>query len=488
MTIPTFISGQVLTASELNSALIDTAQEGVVETQANANIFTVPQTFDAPIIQTPGQGANNETPFAQYGDLFSDAIASGLTTTTSATLSGTLTAGVAYVIGQRVPYAGSTYTVAASSTSYLDLSNTGALTVTTTSGTVTANSLRLWSVTSSATAITAVSQIAATSLHIDSIGNLTIPGTAAIAPATASNQAVALGQAQADFAAINGSASEVFAVAPATASNQAVNLGQYQALGIATNCLAALVATANILTSANAGQFVVFFGTSAGTVTLPLSNSSAKGTIKLVISNQGGGPLTIVTQGGNAVDLDVPILQTGQQAILWNDGGSVWRTLVQSSGTTQPFVVGNATASNQAVNLGQSDSRYQRSNLAVSSTTTAGAITVTASQLAGGYFSDGATQTASFTVTTDTATNILAAMPNAVVGTAFKWRFINNDQSSTGYAGTLAGGTGVTIGTILPNPAVPKGGYEDYIFTFTAIGATPTLTVEAVGGNSAALL
>ena len=130
----------------------------------------------------------------------------------------------------------------------------------------------------------------------------------------------------------------------------------------------------------------------------------------------------------------------------------------------------------------------QSSNIIVSSTTTAGSITATASQLVGGYLADGATQTAAFTVTTDTAANILAAMPNAAVGTSFEFRFINNDQSSTGYAGTLAGGTGVTIGTVLPNPAVPKGGYEDYVFTFTAIGSTPALTVEAVGGNSTALL
>lgn len=128
------------------------------------------------------------------------------------------------------------------------------------------------------------------------------------------------------------------------------------------------------------------------------------------------------------------------------------------------------------------------SPLAVSSTTTSGSITATAAQLAGGYLADGATQTAAFTITTDTAANILAAMPDAVVGTSFKFRFINNDQSATGYAGTLAGGTGVTIGTVLPNPAVPKGGYEDYLFTFTAIGASPTLTVEAVGGNATALL
>ena len=44
------------------------------------------------------------------------------------------------------------------------------------------------------------------------------------------------------------------------------------------------------------------------------------------------------------------------------------------------------------------------------------------------------------------------------------------------------------VGTIPTNPAVPKGGYEDYLFTFTAIGASPTLTVEAVGGNATALL
>ena len=124
----------------------------------------------------------------------------------------------------------------------------------------------------------------------------------------------------------------------------------------------------------------------------------------------------------------------------------------------------------------------------VDSTTTAGPITVTAQQLTGGYLVDGATQTAAFAITTDTAVNILAAMPNVAVGASFKWRFINNDQSATGYAGTLAGGTGVTVGTILPNPAVPKGGLMDYVFTFTAVGATPTLTVEAVGGSSAALL
>jgi hypothetical protein len=124
---------------------------------------------------------------------------------------------------------------------------------------------------------------------------------------------------------------------------------------------------------------------------------------------------------------------------------------------------------------------------------TAGNIVATAGQIVnpegfGGILSNNATQTAAYTVTTDTAANILSRVPAASIGSSFKFRFINNDQSTTGYAGTLAGGTGVTIGSGLPNPAVPKGGYEDYVFTFTAVGSSPTLTVEAVGGNSSALL
>ena len=107
---------------------------------------------------------------------------------------------------------------------------------------------------------------------------------------------------------------------------------------------------------------------------------------------------------------------------------------------------------------------------AVNSATTAGAVTITAAQLAAGYFVDGATQTAAFTLTTDTAPNILAAMPNAAVGTSFKFRVVNNDQSSTGYAGTLAAGAGVTVeNSPLANPAIAPGGYVDYLGIFTDV-------------------
>jgi hypothetical protein len=124
----------------------------------------------------------------------------------------------------------------------------------------------------------------------------------------------------------------------------------------------------------------------------------------------------------------------------------------------------------------------------ISSTSTAGTGVIAASGMVGGYFVDAATQTAAFTLTTDTATNIQAAVSNPVVGTSFKLRFINNDQSSTGYAGTVVGGSGVTVGTILPNPAVGQGNWEDYIFTFTAVGTTPAINGEAVGGTTMGLL
>ena len=242
------------------------------------------------------------------------------------------------------------------------------------------------------------------------------------------------------------------------------------------------------------------------TITLPVDNGNAGDVIHFFASDNNL-PYTIVSNSGQFI-YSPPIglasntgpttlnCAYGNSCILMSRGTGefdiIGGTILLSQNTApaflNPITSPAAASTGQLINLGQANSLYQSSKLVLSSTTTSGSITATAAQLVGGYLADGATQTAAFTVTTDTAANILAQMPNAAVGTSFKFRFINNDQSSTGYAGTLAGGTGVTVGTVLPNPAVPKGGYEDYVFTFTAIGSTPTLTVEAVGGNSASLL
>ena len=161
-------------------------------------------------------------------------------------------------------------------------------------------------------------------------------------------------------------------------------------------------------------------------------------------------------------------LQPGQSVELMNRADSEWDII-----------------SGSWLNVGYSDSNVRN----VWSTSTAGNITLTAAQIDGGYFADSATQTAAFTFTTDTAANILAKMTPTIVGGSRLFRFINNDQSATCFAATLAVGTGVTLGTALPNPSVPKGAYMEYLFTCTNnYPGSVAFTVTPVGGNSAGLL
>lgn len=126
------------------------------------------------------------------------------------------------------------------------------------------------------------------------------------------------------------------------------------------------------------------------------------------------------------------------------------------------------------------------SSQSVNSTATSGGLVITAEQLVAGIYIDSATQTSAFTFTTDTASNIIQQLPNAVVGSSFRFRFLNNDQSSTGYQGTLAGGEGVTVSTLTPNPSINQGAYMDYLFSVTGVGSSPSLTVYAIGGGGTA--
>lgn len=114
----------------------------------------------------------------------------------------------------------------------------------------------------------------------------------------------------------------------------------------------------------------------------------------------------------------------------------------------------------------------------ISSSSTVGNITVTAAELAGGYFADLAVQTAAATLTTDTAANILNAFPNANVNDSFIVRIYNNPSAA--YDLTLAGGSGVTVETTpIANPAIAAGSYADFLFVFTGI-TTPALSVYSV--------
>ena len=87
-------------------------------------------------------------------------------------------------------------------------------------------------------------------------------------------------------------------------------------------------------------------------------------------------------------------------------------------------------------------------------------------------------QTAAQTVTTDTATNIVAAIPNAQIGQTFEV-IIQNGHTSSGTA-TLSGGTGVTITNTYATAAQPITTTRQYRGVVTAI-ATPAVTIYPVG-------
>lgn len=77
--------------------------------------------------------------------------------------------------------------------------------------------------------------------------------------------------------------------------------------------------------------------------------------------------------------------------------------------------------------------------------------------------------------TTDTAANIVAALPSAAVGVSYKLRIIN--ESSGAFSWTVVGGTGVTVtGTA----TIAQNTWREFIVKVTAM-ATPAVTLQNVG-------
>ena len=174
--------------------------------------------------------------------------------------------------------------------------------------------------------------------------------------ATTNTEAVALGQLQNDTIGVSftsGAFSQPITIPNGTASDEAINLGQLQQV-FAKNGQS--VTSANTtLNAANAGQIITVSGSTAQvTITLPSSNASATGNIPLVINNASSYPVVVAAPSGdNLSGGSIGTLQPNQSMFLFNDGGSTWITLANEAGSTSPVVVGNATASNQAVARGQ---------------------------------------------------------------------------------------------------------------------------------------
>lgn len=113
--------------------------------------------------------------------------------------------------------------------------------------------------------------------------------------------------------------------------------------------------------------------------------------------------------------------------------------------------------------------------LTVSNVSATAGTTLTGAQLAGGIINRTG-PTAAFSDTTDTAANILAALPNAYVGMSVQLHVINN----VAFACTLVAGTGVTLAGTTAIAASQSRAFELLVTDV----ATPAVTVQGISGAS----
>jgi len=112
-------------------------------------------------------------------------------------------------------------------------------------------------------------------------------------------------------------------------------------------------------------------------------------------------------------------------------------------------------------------------NITETAISTVGAGTLTAAALVGGQILRTGS-TANYTDTTDTAANIIAALPSATVGDSFFVRIKN----ATAFTETLAAGTGVTLPATTLIPAFSVGNYFVKVTSATAVSFTHMSTTE----------
>ena len=118
-------------------------------------------------------------------------------------------------------------------------------------------------------------------------------------------------------------------------------------------------------------------------------------------------------------------------------------------------------------------------NAAYNTNTATSATTLTAAQLTGGakdvVLAMTGTLAAGATGTTDTAANIIAAVPQAQRYTGFTYKLRVVNESSGAFTWTVAGGTGVTVtGTA----TVAQNTWREFI---VKIASATTVTLQNVG-------
>lgn len=140
-----------------------------------------------------------------------------------------------------------------------------------------------------------------------------------------------------------------------------------------------------------------------------------------------------------------------------------------------PFYAMTVAGNGVQASVPMASSKQIYGALSVNAVTTVGAATLSAANLVGGVIMRSGS-TAAYTDTTDTATNIVAAIPNAQIGTSFRLRIVN----SVAFIDTIAAGTGVTLsGTT----AIAASTYRDYVGIITAV-TTPAVTLYGIGSGT----
>lgn len=101
---------------------------------------------------------------------------------------------------------------------------------------------------------------------------------------------------------------------------------------------------------------------------------------------------------------------------------------------------------------------------------TVGAGTITAAGIAGQITTRGGAQSGSaFTDTTDTAAQIVAAVPDAVAGRSFLWTYRNDTDAQA----TITNGSGVTVAAI-----VPKNSWATFLVKLDSLTAVSITQVD----------
>jgi hypothetical protein len=229
-----------------------------------------------------------------------------------------------------------------------------------------------------------------------------------------------------------------------------------------SNMTSQSVASADPLVLPNSGNVFNISGTTNfGT----LQSGYAGRTVTLIFS----GNLAVLNGSSMSLKNGANFTTAAGSSLTLTYNGTNWTETGRSEKTPNPASVTTLTATGQITSSG-----LIAGATSVASNTTVGNSTLTAAKmLTGNILRSGST--APYTDTTDTATNILASIPNAVAGVGYELTIAN----TVAFTETLAAGTGVTLsGTT----AIAASASRKYVVTITNV-STPAVTITGVSSG-----